>query len=99
MWNGFCMVGVTGRQFCSEDSFMDKNIIDHERQEELNRLRAKLEAAETGRLTGTPTYTLEETFLEVEKILSAGPEEPKESQFESEEFADTATCRKLASDW
>jgi prevent-host-death family protein len=39
-----------------------------ERREELHRLRAKLEAAEQGRLAGMPTYTLEESFNKVEEI-------------------------------
>lgn len=40
-----------------------------ERREELHRLRAKLEAAEQGRLAGAPTHTLEEVSELVEEIL------------------------------
>ena len=39
-----------------------------ERREELHRLRAKLEAAEQGRLAGLPSYSLEQVFDEVEEI-------------------------------
>lgn len=41
-----------------------------ERREELYRLRAKLDAAEQARLSGAPTYTLDEVFAEVEGIYS-----------------------------
>lgn len=39
-----------------------------EQREELHRLRAKLEAAEQGRLTDIPSYSLEQVFEEVEEI-------------------------------
>jgi prevent-host-death family protein len=39
-----------------------------ERREELHRLRAKLEAAEQGRLAGLPTYSLDQVWGEVEEI-------------------------------
>jgi prevent-host-death family protein len=37
-------------------------------RDELQRLRAKLEAAERSRLAGEPTYTLEESWARMEKI-------------------------------
>jgi len=40
-----------------------------ENRDELHRLRAKLEAAEQGRLSGAPSYTLEQVFDEVEDIF------------------------------
>ena len=42
-----------------------------EKREELFRLRAKLEAAEQGRVAGMPTYSLEQVFDEVEEIYRA----------------------------
>ena len=42
-----------------------------ERREELYRLRARLEAAEQGRLAGAPSFSLEQVFDEVEAIYSA----------------------------
>ncbi len=41
-----------------------------ERREELHRLRAKLEAAEQGRLAGLPSYTLDESTERLEKIYA-----------------------------
>jgi len=41
-----------------------------ERREELFRLRAKLEAAEQGRLSGLPTYTIEESRKRLENIYA-----------------------------
>ena len=41
-----------------------------ERREELHRLRAKLEAAEQGRLAGLPSYTLDESKERLEKIYA-----------------------------
>ena len=42
-----------------------------ERREELYRLRAKLEAAEAGRLAGVPTYSVDEVFDGLEEIYRA----------------------------
>ena len=39
-------------------------------REELIRLRAKLEAADQVRLSGAPTYTLDQVFDEIEEIYS-----------------------------
>jgi len=41
-----------------------------ERREELHRLRAKLDAAEAGRLAGLPAYTLEESKNRLEDIYA-----------------------------
>lgn len=43
-----------------------------EQREEALKLRAKLEAAETARLTGTPSYTLEESRKRLEAIYQRG---------------------------
>lgn len=52
-----------------EGDLVVMSIDTFERREELHRLRAKLEAAEQGRLAGAPTYTLEEVSELVEEIL------------------------------
>ena len=39
-----------------------------EHREELYRLRAKLEAAEQGRISGAPGYSLEQVFSDVEDV-------------------------------
>ncbi len=39
-----------------------------ERREEYHSLRAKLDAAEQGRLSGAPTYSTEQVFDEVDDI-------------------------------
>ena len=43
-----------------------------EQREETLKLRAKLEAAETARLCGAPTYTLEESRKRLEAIFQRG---------------------------
>ena len=43
-----------------------------EQREEILRLRAKLEAAETARLAGAPTFTAEESRKRLEAILKRG---------------------------
>ena len=43
-----------------------------EQREETLRLRAKLEAAEQARLSGAPTYTLEESRKRLEEIYQHG---------------------------
>ena len=43
-----------------------------EQREETLRLKAKLEAAEQGRLSGAATYTLEESKKHLEEIYSRG---------------------------
>ena len=43
-----------------------------EEREELLRLRARLEAAESLRLSGAPTYTIEESRKRLEAILKRG---------------------------
>ena len=43
-----------------------------EQREETLKLRAKLEAAETARLSGAPTYTLEESRKRLEAIYQRG---------------------------
>ena len=43
-----------------------------EEREELLRLRARLEAAESLRLSGAPTYTIEESHKRLEAILKRG---------------------------
>lgn len=43
-----------------------------EQREETLKLRAKLEAAETARLTGAPAYTLEESQKRLEEIYRHG---------------------------
>jgi hypothetical protein len=48
----------------------DSEFNESTREEELNRLRAKLDAAEQERLSGKPGYTLEEVFDGIEKMLS-----------------------------
>ncbi len=40
-----------------------------ERREELIKLKAALDRAEESRLRGDPTYTLEESFAELERIF------------------------------
>lgn len=43
-----------------------------EQREEALKLRAKLEAAEQGRLAGAPTYTLEDSRKRLEEIYRRG---------------------------
>ena len=43
-----------------------------ERREELHRLRAKLEAAESSRLNGQPTFTISQSRKRLEEIYAAG---------------------------
>ena len=43
-----------------------------EQREKTLKLRAKLEAAETARLSGAPTYTLEESRKRLEAIYQRG---------------------------
>ena len=43
-----------------------------EQREETLKLRAKLEAAETARLSGAPTYTIEESRNRLEEIYHRG---------------------------
>ena len=43
-----------------------------EQREETLKLRAKLEAAEASRLSGAPTYTLEESRKRLEAIYQRG---------------------------
>lgn len=43
-----------------------------EQREEALKLRAKLEAAEQGRLAGTPAYTLEDSRKRLEEIYRRG---------------------------
>ena len=51
-----------------EGDLVVMNIDAFERREAWHRIRAKLEAAEQGRLAGAPTYTLEQVFDKVEEI-------------------------------
>ena len=65
----------------AEPSYITKNgegdlvvmsIEAFEQREETLKLRAKLEAAETARLTGAPSYTLEESKKRLEAIYQRG---------------------------
>ena len=49
---------------------MNTQVFDQ--QEEVLRLRAKLEAADQARLAGAPTYTLEEARKRLEAIYQGG---------------------------
>ncbi len=48
----------------------DSELNESTREEELNRLRTKLDAVEQERLSGKPGHTLEEVFDGIEKMLS-----------------------------
>lgn len=51
-----------------EGDLVVMNIDTFEKQDELIRLRVKLELAEQSRLAGEPIYTLEESMQRLEKI-------------------------------
>ena len=48
------------------------SLIAFEQREEALKLRAKLEAAEQGRLAGAPAYTLEDSRKRLEEIYRRG---------------------------
>ena len=50
----------------------DNGISSDEQHEETLKLRAKLEIAEATRLSGAPTYTLEESRKRIEVIYQRG---------------------------
>ena len=50
----------------------DYGIFSDEQREEILKLRAKLKTAEEARLSGLPTYTLEESRKQLETIYQRG---------------------------
>lgn len=50
----------------------DNGISSDEQREEILKLRAKLKTAEEARLSGLPTYTLEESRKQLETIYQRG---------------------------
>ena len=55
-----------------EGGLVVRSIEAFEQREEALKLRAKLEAAEAARLSGLPTYTLEESRKRLEAIYQRG---------------------------